>query len=579
MYRSTQNRIISLIAIIGVAMVLGIFISLRLERGRMKLLLEQELEDNSVLTQQVIDFKARSLVDFAYDYTYWDEMVNFIRENDLQWAEEMIHSSLPTFSIDYVWVYRTDLSLVYASHSDSVEELPDLPVTRGELEILPRIGPYYNFYIKTSDAVLHVCGGSVHPTDDPERKTPPQGYFFVARVWTKEYMKELEEFTGTHLAIMKTGISPAPSDSIILTDFKYINYLAVNGWDQKPVAYVSSEGVVEVAKAFHQNSQANLVTLTICLLVGLLVVSLILLQIINKPLRKLIDSLMNDDPEPIRGLVRRKSEFGHIAQLMTDFFIQKKKLVEEIEERTKIGKELVVAKDKAEESDRLKTSFLNNLSHEIRTPMNAIVGFSQLLDEPNVSIQERTEFTKLIRESSNRLLGIITDLINLSTVESGQDTLKEEQFNLNTFCRDVYGHVKSFTDAKKLELTVDLPLKDDYAVIKTDKGKLRQILLNLLKNAVKFTKMGRVEYGYIIRSAEIEFYVKDTGIGIPPDKFKTIFARFQQADDSSSRLYSGVGLGLPISKAYVEMMGGRIWLNSEIGSGTQFYFTIPFKTT
>jgi len=579
MYRSTQNRIIVLIAIIGAAMVTGIFLSLNLERGRMKLLLGRELEDNHLLTQRVIDLKAKSLIDFAYDYTYWDEMVDFIREKDLQWAEEMIKSSIPTFGIDYVWAYSTDFSLVYAIRSDSVEELPEIPISPEELKILPSIGPYYNFYIETPTAILHVCGGSVHPTNDPERKTPPQGYFFVARVWTEEYMSELEEFTGTDLTINRTEIFPAPVDSITLDDFKFMNYLPVNGWNQKPVAYISSEGTVEVAKEFHKSSQTNLLFLAVSLLVCLLIVSLILLQIINKPLRKLIDSLMDDNPEPIRGLIRRKSEFGHIAQLMTDFFIQKKKLMEEIEERNKIGKELVVAKDKAEESDRLKTSFLNNLSHEIRTPMNAIVGFSQLLDEPNVSVQERTEFTKLIRESSNRLLGIITDLVNLSTVESGQEVIKEERFNLNTFCRDVFGHVKPFTDAKKIELTIDLPLKDDYSFIIADKVKLKQVLLNLLKNAVKFTKVGRINYGYTIRSAEIEFFVKDTGIGVPPEKFKTIFARFQQGDDSSSRLYGGAGLGLPISKAYIDMMGGRIWLNSEIGAGTQFYFTIPFKTT
>ncbi len=560
-------------------MVLGVFISLSLERERMKLLLGKELEQNSLLAQRVIDFKAKSLVDFAYDYTYWDDMVDFIRDKDLQWAEEMIQSSIPTFGVDYVWAYRTDFSLVYTTHSDSVDELPEMPISPEELKILSRKGPYYNFYLKTPSAILHVCGGSVHPTSDPRRETPPQGYFFVARTWTEAYMKELEEFTGTTLSIVRTTRFPAPEDSIVQNDFKFINYLPVNGWNEKPVAFIASEGSVEVAKEFHRNSQINVIVLAVALLLALLVVSLILLQTINKPLRKLIDSLVNEDPQPINGLVRRKSEFGHIAQLMTDFFVQKKKLTEEIEVRTKIGKELVVAKDRAEESDRLKTSFLNNLSHEIRTPMNAIVGFSQLLDEPNVSVQERTEFTKLIRESSNRLLGIITDLVNLSTVESGQEVLKEEKFNLNTFCRDTFGHLKPFTDAKKLELAIYLPLRDDYSIIIADKGKLRQILLNLLKNAVKFTKVGRIDFGYTIRSAEVEFYIKDTGIGIPPEKFKTIFERFQQADDSSSRVYSGVGLGLPISKAYVDMMGGRIWLNSEIGSGTQFYFTIPFKTS
>jgi signal transduction histidine kinase len=368
-----------------------------------------------------------------------------------------------------------------------------------------------------------------------------------------------------------------PVDSIIHGEFRYINFKSLNGWNGKPQACLRSNGIVEIARDFRNRSQIIQIVLMITLIVTLALVSFILLRIINRPLRNLISSLMAEDPEPIRGLLRQKSEFGHLAQLMSDFFIQKKKLVEEIEGRIKIEKELTLAKDRAEESDRLKSAFLNNISHEIRTPMNAIIGFSDLIQDPRITDQERIEFTGIISDSSYRLLGIITDLINISTIESGQVDISKEQINLNSLLQGIFTQIKREIDTTQVALNLHVVLKDDLSVILSDQIKLNQIILNLLNNSVKFTKSGKIEFGYNIRNAEIEFFVSDTGIGISSEKFENIFARFQQADDSISRQFGGTGLGLPISKAYVELLGGRMWLKSEVGTGTQFYFTIPYK--
>ncbi|MDD4646484.1 MAG: HAMP domain-containing sensor histidine kinase, partial [Bacteroidales bacterium] len=287
-------------------------------------------------------------------------------------------------------------------------------------------------------------------------------------------------------------------------------------------------------------------------------------------------SLMNEDSDAVGGLIGQKSEFGRIAQLISEFFAQKTKLVEEIEERKKIHEELIEAKERAEESDRLKTSFLNNISHEIRTPMNAINGFSELLAEPILSDEEKLDFSKIIYDSSNRLLEVITDLINISTIESGQMEICKELVNLNSLLRSVLEQISNELDFKKVKIKLDVALEDEQSGIRSDPSKLFQILTHLLKNSAKFTPSGNIEFGYEIRHGEIEFFICDTGIGIPTEKFETIFARFQQVDDSTSRQFGGAGLGLPISKAYVELLGGKIWLKSKEGEGTQFYFTIPY---
>ena len=244
-------------------------------------------------------------------------------------------------------------------------------------------------------------------------------------------------------------------------------------------------------------------------------------------------------------------------------------------ERNKMIADLVAAKDRAEESDRLKSAFLANMSHEIRTPMNGILGFAELLKEPKLSGEEQQMFIEIIEKSGERMLGIINDLINISKIESGQMEVHISETNLNDQLDFLYNFFKLEAKQKGLKLILIHPLSNDESKLTTDKEKLYAILTNLIKNAIKFTKSGSIEFGYKAAENEFIFYVKDTGIGVPENKQKTIFERFVQANSGMSSVYEGAGLGLAISKAYVEMLGGKIWIESKTGTGTCFYFTIP----
>ncbi len=577
MTRKIQNRILLLLALITIGIVGGILASWHLDKQRITKLLEKEKSDQSALLRRVVDFKSASLTGFAYDYTYWDDFVQYMKEPDRQWAFDNIEVSLKTFDIDYAWVYSTDLDTVFTSNPGKNKNLSKVPIGASDLNWVVANGPLYNFFVLTDSTIIQISGGSIHPTFDEKRETPATGYLFVGRIWKDEYLQEIEQFTGSTLKLDTPVSGLAPRDSIDRKEFRALVFMPLQGWNDKPVSILGSETNVEIARDFFASTRNKMAVLLGSMLIALVIVSIILIRSINRPLRSLITSLMDDDPTPIEPLIHEKSEFGQIASLMDRFFLQKKKLVEEITERIKVEEELVIAKNHAEESDRLKTSFLNNLSHEIRTPMNAIVGFSELIDEPKISQEERREFTGIIRDSSYRLLGIITDLINLSTVESGQEVVSEEKIKLNQTLKDLHLEIKPAADQKGIDLILDMALKDDRSEVMLDKQKVHTILVNLLRNSIKFTKAGRIDFGYIIRTAEIEFFVSDTGMGIPEEKFDMIFARFQQADDSISRKFGGTGLGLPISKAYVELMGGRIWLKSEVGKGTKFFFTIPYK--
>jgi len=250
---------------------------------------------------------------------------------------------------------------------------------------------------------------------------------------------------------------------------------------------------------------------------------------------------------------------------------------EDITEMKKIMEDLLLAKEKAEESDRLKTAFLHNISHEIRTPINAIVGFSSLLNETEFDSPKRDHFTDIIIQSSNQLLSIITDLINIATIEAGQEKVNTKVVKINTILKLLLEQFSLRAQKEKLTLSYVTFLPDYADDIITDETKLVQILTNLIVNAIKFTKQGHVEFGYKIENEVITFFVKDTGIGIATDMYEEIFNRFRQVENASTRQFGGSGLGLSISKSYVELLGGKIWLESVLNKGTTFYFWLPYK--
>jgi PAS domain S-box-containing protein len=240
-------------------------------------------------------------------------------------------------------------------------------------------------------------------------------------------------------------------------------------------------------------------------------------------------------------------------------------------------KELIKAKEKAEESDRLKTAFLHNISHEVRTPMNAIVGFSDLILDSDLTPEMRNEFIQTIVQSSNQLLSIISQIVSMATIETGQEKIYEKEISLNSIFRIVSDQFRSEALRKNISLKSNTELMANEDKIKTDETKLIQIISNLLGNALKFTKKGSIDFGYAVKDKYLEFYFKDTGIGIPKDLQEKVFERFRQVETTMSREYEGAGLGLSISKAYVELLGGKIWLTSRLGEGSVFYFTIPYN--
>ncbi|MEI7596699.1 MAG: CHASE domain-containing protein, partial [Bacteroidota bacterium] len=284
---------------------------------------------------------------------------------------------------------------------------------------------------------------------------------------------------------------------------------------------------------------------------------------------------------------RHKKPNGYLIQIQDitirkeseNLLMQKTQEIEaQSEEYKQINEELIVSKEKAEESDRLKSAFLANMSHEIRTPMNGILGFAELLKQENLSNENQEKYIEIIEKSGHRMLSVINDIISISRVESGLMSVYYSDTSINELFEFIYNFFKPEVDKKDIKFLKNNTLIEKNIFLKTDREKIYAILTNLIKNAVKFTNTGSIEFGCIEKDGFIEFNVKDTGIGVCSRHKEFIFERFRQGNDSLTREHQGAGLGLSISKAYVEMLGGNIWMESEEGKGSTFYFSLPLNT-
>jgi len=264
-----------------------------------------------------------------------------------------------------------------------------------------------------------------------------------------------------------------------------------------------------------------------------------------------------------------------VEEVNKDLEIKVKQRTFELERR---NVELTTAKNRAEQSDRLKSAFLANMSHEIRTPMNGIIGFANLLSEAEDQ-EEHDEFVQIIIENGEHLLDLINEIIDISKIEAGMLELNKREFSLNQLMDELHAFFKSYKYVieKDLEIICTKGLPDEKSNVVFDRTRLKQVLINLMNNACKFTEKGSVELGYYLEAEQLNFFVRDTGPGLNEEQQKFIFERFMQANLDHTPDHEGTGLGLAISKAFVNLFGGDIWIDSEPGIGSIFYFNLPLE--
>jgi hypothetical protein len=293
---------------------------------------------------------------------------------------------------------------------------------------------------------------------------------------------------------------------------------------------------------------------------------------------------MNKQKQPLKKQAEftlKESEYYLIQQnvaftsLKHEYLALNEELVESLRCIQRMNEALVQAKKKADESDKLKSAFLSNILHEIGTPMNAIIGFSDLLMDTKVSEIRTKQFIQIINTSCRQLLSVLRDIIDISKIDAGLVSLDIQFVNIHLLLKEIYATYKKLACKKNIKLIYHAKPEFSRLVTETDPNKVKQVLGNLLNNAIKFTQQGQVAFGFDVKGNLIEFYVKDTGIGIAPNNHAIIFDRFRQVESTIDRLYGGNGLGLSIAKTLVEILGGTIMVKSEYGKGSTFIFSIP----
>ena len=485
----------------------------------------------------------------------WDEFVDFIKSKDVNWYNDNVANELNIYNVDYLGVYDSNNSYIIHTASSkikSIDFIPKIAMAKLKNEGLNK------FYLKIPEGIVEVFGASIHPSHDAlKNKTKSEGYFFVVRLIDSSFLKNLENLSNSKINLVDNY------KSIDIQDRSIKSTIPLNGIDGKIVSKLHFKRYSPI----YFDKLINILFFIIVAFVINLILNLILTRKwVYYPLELVKRILETGNRLAIQQLKKSTGEFRQIGTLF--------------EENTNQKKELIAAKIKAEESDRLKSAFLANLSHEIRTPMNAINGFTDLMLNTKLSNEEKLDYLKVIQSSGNNLVSIIDDLIEMSKIESNQIKPNYSSINLDSCISELHETIKiTIPKSKQIDFLKFKNSNPAGHLIKVDETKLKQVLVNLVNNAVKFTESGHVAFGYEVdeNNARIIFRIEDTGMGIDKDKHQYIFDRFKRIESDLSIKVGGLGLGLAISKAYIEMMGGEISLDSKVGKGSVFTFTIPLN--
>jgi signal transduction histidine kinase len=542
--------------------------------NRQKLFIQSSAHFNHRIVDQVFTMDAEVFSRPLRDNSEWDNTIDYVKNPTREFEEECFNTLLPTFSINHIWVFDPAGKQIYYVGDTTGVALDTIFSPGTVVRILTQNAPFCHFFIKANNRIYEIFGATIVSTLDVKHISPPQGFLIFAKTWNEEVLNHLKELTGATVSLKTTLKDDLPEKSITGLVFERV----LQDFDDKVIARVVFNMSTPYLKEWKEDTRIITIAIILTGVVFLMAIVFLLQIWVASPLKQIIRALNKEDLAPLRILEGRHNEFGEIARLIKSSFRIREELKAEVENR-KIAEHVALKmRDAAEESDRLKTAFLSNISHEIRTPMNGILGYAQLLEGEGWSDTERKEFIAIILKSGSNLLNIINDIIDFSAIESGQVSLTPTPLELKQlFFALRKKYEKEIKQAGKTKISLELEFDTDLALLKPilDGARLAQIINNLLSNAVKFTEKGFIRFGVRLNADMLIFFVQDTGKGIDEAYHHIIFERFRQENDSITRQYGGLGLGVPISKKLVELMGGRMWVNSEVNIGSTFFFRLP----
>lgn len=541
--------VLSSVAMLLVVMFILIFV---IKNRQKELLIDNMKNQLESEVNALMKLKGQTLDQIAFDYTYWDEFYQMVDKGNRAWFNENISTIVQAYHVDNVIVVDTFYRVVHKASADSFSEKNIISRDAIQEIFKHRILRYYLMY----EGVLYeISAAIIHSTDDPTHMvSKPHGALFVVKKWDSNYIKELSDITGNEVKIGNAA-------NLITDDDAVLYKLALKDYNHIEIGSVSFIKRSSFMGLYNNLSIYLLIILITSLLISFIIFSLSIRRWISDPLKLISTILYEEDKQKIEELKRAPGEFSKIGNLFQTYSQHKQ--------------ELNRAKTRAEQSDKLKTSFLLNLSHEIRTPMNAIMGFTELLKSDSTTEEEKMAYLKMLKDSSSRLFNTINDIVDMSKIETGNIEIFKTSFKIGEIVNDLFIKYKEESVSKKIKLISEISDQDAVRYIHSDKEKIFTVLSHLVRNSIKYTDQGFVRISVILEGEDVVFIIEDTGIGIPKSRQETIFESFWRGELTVSDKYEGSGLGLTISKAYSDLLGGKLWFESEFGKGTKFYFSVP----
>lgn len=551
-----NNRLFLMIAYTGAIFMLLFTTLLTLQKRQSKMIHMESDEQFHREISSIINLNSKGQRQMVFDYTYWDEFNEIMSKGgNSTWFDQNISTILTSYDYDYVAVYSVANELLYERSSEDYTLSEVIP--EGALELLDK-KRLLNFFIETTEGYMEIASASIHPTFDQDRtKTKPSGYIFIGKLWDDKMVQYLSNFTSAQITIGKTTHHDDHKDYVLHSNITF------PGFDGSNIGGALFLRENPVFKLYNSSSVYMMIVLLISLAFIWITIRYATRLWVIKPLKHVENILKRENSNDIIMLKKAPGEFAQIATLFENY----KKQEEELKQ----------AKELAEQADTLKTRFLANISHETRTPMNSIMGFSELLNDPDLTHEQRIQYVGIIHSNSAKMMELLGDLMNVSKLQSGQEEVHETPFSLKEMMVNIHTNHNYKASGKGLLLLNKNQDTPDDIILYTDREKVCQIIDNLINNAIKYSPEGTIEYGFEKTKTSIRFYVKDQGIGIPAELHERIFEYFIQGETSLNKNYSGVGLGLAIAKANVKLLGGNIKVESEPGKGSCFSFTIPHK--
>lgn len=604
-----QLRMFFLIFIISVVFIAGVILFRITENKKITTLLISEKANQTQLTQSAIEILSKSCETFAYDYSFWDEMISFTKTRDPKWAKINVDVSLATFKTTVMWIYDPQLNLIYSKNDQEESELTEVPVDKSKLKEEITKSYFVHFYAKSKIGIIEIFGAPIQPSNDISRKTTPRGFVFTGKLLGSEYLKQLSLLTATNAQISGNEFQ---KDSVKEEEFNIICIKDLHELDNRHIGKIITQKKQLAYENISKEATQQLYIIVLFSLVVLASISGFFNYIINKPLKQISKSLIEGNVTSLEKLQNKRNEFGQIASLIIRFFNQKSLLTLGINERIKIEEELQQTKANLEilveqrteqllrvnnqlaedialrkkieaemlieqESSRLKSTLLLNLNHEFRTPLTGILGSASILKELVANSLEVT-FIDGIITSGNRLLRTFNSFLALSELELGNKELLGNTVNLNQVVSQVVEKMATEAEVKGLGIKV-ISMNDLY--IPGDEYFLKLTIINILDNAIKYTNKGEIRItlkselvkGTLMSKLEIA----DTGIGISKESINFIFHEFRQVSEGIGRRFEGNGLGLTIAKKIVVAMNGEITVSSQVNRGSVFIILLPLS--